>query len=151
MPLDDEVDSIPIVVLARNVTHYVASVEIKCYRTDFAVRRWQLQTFEAIVDAYKAKDAEYRERLAEMAAQQGITFAGRNPDENRRIERAELKRLTLSMITHDRLGGYGAYLNTVPVPHIDFEKAEQQADSIKFFERVFEWENMVYCVAGRRW
>jgi hypothetical protein len=142
--LNNEVGSIPITLIAENVTHYVAGVEIVCHRTTSALRKWQLQTYEAIVEAHQAQEADYRERLAEAAAQAGIVIEGRNPEQNRRIERIELKRLGLSMITRQHFSGFGAYDLTVPVPHIDFDRAAEQGRSIRFFEEAFEWENMAY-------
>lgn len=143
-PLDDEVGSIPIALVAQRVTHYVVSVEIECHRTSTALAAWRLQTYAALQDAYLAREAEYRERLAEQAAQEGIVIEGRNPLENRRIERAELKRLAISLVTRQQLSGFGAYHLAVPAVMLDFERAAEQSRIIRFFEDAFEWENMGY-------
>jgi hypothetical protein len=67
------------------------------------------------------------------------------------LERTELKRLALSMITRQHFSGFGAYLNTVPVPHIDFDKAFEQGKFIKFCEDAFEWENLLWELESYFW
>lgn len=114
-------------------------------RTDEVLEKWQQETYDAIMLAYLNQKAEYEEKLAMAAIQEGISISGRNPEQNREIEETELKRCALSMIT----GQYFELFNAMQTdrqgyPGIDFAEAEAEGSYIQFFEQAFEWPLMTY-------
>jgi hypothetical protein len=101
--------------------------------------------------AYLNQKSEYDEALAAVKVQAGIEISGRNPALNREVERAELKRGAISLLTQrswEHLEGVGAIKPSEKelkdLPEIDFEKWREQAPVIQFLEQAFEWEHMVY-------
>ena len=116
-------------------------------RTDEGLEKWQQETYDAIIQAYLNKKAEYEEKLAMAAIQEGVSISGRNPAQNREIEETELKKWALSMIT----GKYFKDFNAMQTDHskqewpgIDFAEAEKEGSDIQFFEHTFEWPLMTY-------
>ncbi|MBW4707390.1 hypothetical protein KX928_06290 [Roseobacter sp. YSTF-M11] len=141
--LDNETGSIMIGLHARNIQSYVIGIQITLLRTGHAMNEWKLKTYDAIVARYQAMMAEYRERKAELEAQEGIVISGRNPLENRLLERTELTRTALSMITGQNFEEFDAILGFMD-GRIDAEEAVPEARYARFFMNCFEWENMTY-------
>ena len=142
---DGDQTGIPISVAIKRSDGYVMNVNLCCRRTDMHMNEWQLETYDAIMQAYQNKKAVYEEKLAMAAIQEGISISGRNPEQNREIEEIELKRWALSMIT----GQYFEIFNAMQTdrqgyPGINFAEAEAEGSYIQFFEQVFEWPLMTY-------
>jgi len=125
---------------------------------------WQLNTYKAIMNAYERALADYNEQVAAAQIQAGVQIEGRNPEFNRRIERDELKKGTLRLLTNNfaatRVGGdwrfseafnamqdYGHY----GYPDFDTGEAAVEGRMIQFFEQAFEWENMTYLLYPYMW
>ncbi len=142
-PLSNEVGSIMIGIHARNIRSYVLGVQITLMRTDRALADWQLQTYDAIVARYQALLADYRDRKAEAEAKAGTEIQGRNPLENRLIERTELTRSAVSMLTGQYFEEFDAILGFME-GRIDFDEAIPEGRYARFFMNCFEWENMAY-------
>ena len=53
------------------------AVEVKCQRTDRAMEKWRLETHAKLTTAYKARLAEYEEKLAALELQAGVAIRGR--------------------------------------------------------------------------
>src|SRR5690606_24179671 len=70
---------------------------------------WQLKTYAAIMNAYERQLSEYNEQVSAAQIQAGLEIQGRNPEHNRKIEREELKKGVLRLLTNDfaatRVGG----------------------------------------------
>ncbi|HYP26990.1 MAG TPA: hypothetical protein VE262_09745 [Blastocatellia bacterium] len=141
--LADEVGSIMIGLHARNIMSYVLGIEITIVRTERALAQWQHETYDAILARYQTLEAEYRERKAELETQEGIKIEGRNPLENRLLERNELKRSAITMLTGQYFEEFDAILG-FSEGRIDFDEAVPEGRYARFFENAFEWENMVY-------
>jgi len=153
IPLDSEdfigdggdQSGVPVTVAVRGVEGYVMNVVLRCKRTDELLRKWQLKTYDAIIQAYLNKKAEYEENLAMAATQEGVSISGRNPGQNREIEETELKRCTLSMITGQHFECFNAMqTDSQGWPGIDFAEAEAEGAYIRFFEQAFDWPLMTY-------
>jgi hypothetical protein len=94
--------------------------------------------------AYYELKSQYDEALAAAATQAGITISGRNPLENRIIERAELQRGAIAMLTGQQHENLDALSINGGYPHIDFEQATQIQQQVEFFEQALEWPQMTY-------
>ncbi len=128
---------------ARNIVSYVLGIEITVVRTGRALAEWQHETYDAIVARYQTLEADYRDRKAELETQEGIKIEGRNPLENRLLERNELKRSALTMLTGQYFEEFDAIIG-FSEGRIDFDEAIPEGRYARFFENAFEWENMVY-------
>ncbi|MCB0614764.1 MAG: hypothetical protein KDC75_15715, partial [Phaeodactylibacter sp.] len=144
--LNNEKGSIPISLRTFNTTAFIANIEVNCQRTTRAYLEWQIRTHAAIMEQYLNLKMEYEESLAAAGIRQGIAIQGRNPEENRKIEKAELKKLCLSIITGQHFDDFDSlyYPDDSPLPQIKFHTAQSEGLYIRFFEQAFEWENMMY-------
>jgi hypothetical protein len=144
-------------------TSWAVSVEIIFELMDDGLSKWQKQTWDAIMQAYLQQKAEYDEQLRARAVQQGIEISGRNSAFNREVEKTELKRGCLNLLTHDKdpsIGEFGSIkrdddlqisLDVTALPEIDIEKARAQAPVIQFLEHAFEWQHMMYVFYPYYW
>lgn len=144
---------ISVSIYGGDTSAYSLGIDLFCTLSDAGLRKWQQQTFEAILRAYLTQQAEYEEKLAAQQIQKGIQILGRNPLENRRIERDELKKLTISMLTDDSDPSLDAFFpgGTDSEPVIDVEAACAAGSRIRFFENAFEWRNMTYVLYPYFW
>ncbi|KRG43141.1 hypothetical protein ARC20_10160 [Stenotrophomonas panacihumi] len=143
--LDNETDSIPVAVRTFHVATFVVSIEVNCQRTDRALQAWRLETHAAIQQAYLKLERDYQDQLAALETAAANAVQGRNPAENRRIERNEIKKLAISALTAQHYDLFGA-IGTSPqgYPQPDLTEAEAEGRYIRFFEQAFEWEQMMY-------
>lgn len=122
---------------------YVLGIDFYCTLTEDGMRKWQQQTFDAIMRTYQAQLAEYQDKLAALEIQKGIQVLGRNPLENRRLERDELKKLAIVVLTDDTDPSLDGFTSD-PEPTLDVDAACDAGQRIRFFENAFEWVNMTY-------
>lgn len=143
--LDEEMGSIPVAVSTLWIASFTVTIEIECKRDDSLLEQWQIDTHAAITQAYLNLKAAFEEKLAEAAVEAGVDIEGRHPLENRLIERAEIKRLCLSLLTAQHFNKFGSILESPgSIPRIDFDEAASEGRYIRFFEQAFEWKNMTY-------
>lgn len=128
-----------------NVVRFVLVVEIACTRTEQHFQAWQASVHAAVLTAYLALEAAHRDAKAAQSVQQGVAIEGRNPGENRMLERTELKRLAISTITGQYFDKFSAILESATrEARIDFDEAAAEGNYARFFEQAFEWENMTW-------
>jgi hypothetical protein len=134
--------SIPFVVFVYNLHGYTIAAEVVFKLTQAGLDAWRLKTYEALATASAQQWAEYEERLAAAQVASGIAISGRNPLENRLVERNELKRLAIIMLTWQ----YFAQTATTITDHPSFNPLEALAKGAyaRFFEEAFDWPNMIY-------
>jgi hypothetical protein len=129
--------------ILMNVWAFTLSADVFCELTSEGMAKWQHDMYEAIMQAYLQQKAEYDEKLAAAAIQKGIEILGRNPLENRRLERDELKKLVIMMLTGSPYIALNSfYAGSEPLMNIG--KACANGKRIRFFENAFEWRNMLY-------
>jgi hypothetical protein len=128
----------------RTATYSVA-IDVKCQRTDRAMNKWRNETYNTLLQAYQSQRAAYEDKLAQLQVRAGVEISGRNPAENRRIERTELKRACIAILTAQNFEVFGSIAwDSDGLPNIDFDKADREDPYIRFFEQAFEWENVQY-------
>jgi hypothetical protein len=140
---------VPIVAHGYKVAALAATIEVVCTRTSEALQTWQLATHAAIMTAYNDLKTQYESALAraETNVQNTAVIMGRNPEINRDVERTELKRASLSLLTQQHFDAFDAMRRGVPphgFPQADLTDAKAEAGFIQFFEQAFEWSNMSY-------
>ncbi len=140
-----EYGEVPIGVVPANVERFMVSFEFRCDLTEEGLSKWQLTTYTAIMQAYQALKAAYDDHLAAAAIQEGISISGRNPAQNREIEKTELKKSAISVAGGHHLEVFDAMRQLDDAaPEIDFKEAEAEGKYIQFFEQAFEWPHMTY-------
>ncbi|MES2662565.1 MAG: hypothetical protein V4629_04595 [Pseudomonadota bacterium] len=143
--LNNEVGSIQFTMKTLNAAEYVVGLEVYCQRTARHLDDWRLKTHAAIVQAYQKLLRDYEEKLAALQVQAAQQIQGRNPEENSRLIRSELKKGATSVFTAQHFDLFGA-INSggFSYPEINFNEAEAEGKYIRFFEQAFEWEQMMY-------
>jgi hypothetical protein len=145
IPMANEVENIPFTVLVSGVHHYTVAVEVHCQRTQRALDAWKLETHAAILQAYQQKLRDYEDAVAQRQIQAGIQIEGRNPGENERLIRTEIKKSALALLTAQQFDHFGAIVpSTEGYPQLDFTEAGPEGRYIRFFENAFEWEQLTF-------
>jgi hypothetical protein len=153
--LADFTDRLPIAVLT-SAASMVVTFRVICKRTDERFHEWQVQTYDAIMAAYRAQLQEYEEEVARVNTERGIQISGRPPAENRKIEQTELKRAAISILTRQYFDTFNGFDDTQPEEEskstrIAFDKTvtigastAAERDFVQYFEQAFEWHNITY-------
>ncbi|HCX80276.1 MAG TPA: hypothetical protein DHV01_01585 [Rhodoferax sp.] len=118
-------------------------VTIFCQRTDQAMTRWQIKTFKALQEGFQNLQATFNNQVAAAGVRQSSALEAFPPARNRDIERAELKRNVIAMLTGQHFDLFGSILEDA-IPQVDFSQAIIEGQYIQFFENSFEWANMTY-------
>jgi hypothetical protein len=135
---------VAVIVQGWGITGYTFYVHILCRRTARAVEQWRHKTWEALLQGHQRQVAIYDEKLAALAAQEGIKISGRNPVTNRKIEREELKKWSIVLLTGNHPFWLNGTVDTGLGPMLNMFKVESHGAYVRFFEQAFEWENMSY-------
>ncbi|HYD41535.1 MAG TPA: hypothetical protein VEB43_11975 [Anaeromyxobacter sp.] len=120
---------------------------VLCERTLTKFQQWQLETFNAIVDAYAALRSEYDDAVrSALAAATEQTLQGRNPALNREVERRELKKGAISLLTGQQYDSFNAMEEDpqTGAPQLDLADAAAEGRFVRFFEQALEWTNLTY-------
>lgn len=136
-------DEISVAVYTLYNKAFAATVDIACRLTAEGFAKWQHETYAAIMEAYQNKKADYDDKLAQLAIQKGPQILGRNPLENLRLERDELKKLALMMLMHSSYLDINSYYAGAE-PFMNISKACVNGAKIRFFENAFEWNNATW-------
>jgi hypothetical protein len=148
-PMNGEDGVVPVVGHGFSVAAFAVTIEVLCTRTSEALDQWRLATYNAIMAAYHDQLTRYEAELAriELNAQNGVGPGARNPALNREVERSELKRAALTLLTGQHFDAFDATRGAVPpfgYPEIDLAEAETDAPYVRFLEQAFEWSNISY-------
>jgi len=123
-----------------------------CRRTTESFKQWQNETFNAIMSAYEDKLAAYKdEKAAQVEPTEETAERLRfNPLFNRSIEKKEIKRIAIELMTEglSQKVSQNNYENEDPVTGISEvnkgEKLQSHIAMVKFFEQAFDWDIMAY-------
>ena len=150
--LDEETDSIPFAIDTLRYSQIAVAIEVKCQRTDRAMKKWRLETHAKLTTAYKARLSEYEEKLAALEVQAGVTIRGRNPLLNVQLMNEELKKHCLSILTEQHFDLFGAIESgAYGVPQLDLSENQLEGPYVRFFEQAFEWEQMTWIAYPYFW
>ncbi|WP_157485994.1 hypothetical protein [Flavobacterium sp. Leaf359] len=149
MPLDFPIDNFEIEVpVSFTLGNHVAGdivASVRCKLTEKAKQQWRLKAFNAIIEAYEAKLAEYQEKLA-VAKATGEAKAKTNPGFYRQVENTILRKNCIAyMLGHENMGKnmlLGSNAKDLRVKN-DAE-LDIYTSQVKFLEQAFEWDLMSY-------
>ncbi|GAA4757338.1 hypothetical protein GCM10023350_48670 [Nocardioides endophyticus] len=150
--LGNEEGALPFAVKTFHVANVAVAVEVTCQRTTRVLDAWKLETHAAIQQGYLKLLRDYQDELAALQVQAQNAIAGRNPAENRQIERAELRKHAIATLTAQQFDLFGA-VATAPegFPELDLAEADAEGRYVRFFEQAFEWEQMMYLFYPYYW
>ena len=165
----EEIGEIPVAIEGTKVAAYSVTVEINCVASDTKVNQWKNETFDTILTSYQNLKSDYEEKLKSAQIQAGVQISGRNPAENRRIEKAELKKSIISILSDEQapvlsdkpFDDFDA-IDVVPVNddngtqiyeshQVDVDESLKEGRIIRFFEQAFEWEHIMYVLYPYFW
>lgn len=128
--------------------NYEVICTVLCKLSPEKYDEWKLKTYTAIMSAYNDLESRYNQAIQEARLEAGDSaVSGSNPTENREIERTELKKGCISILTGQRFDAFDAVARNVApfgYPEIDFAEARAESVFIQTFEQSFEWNNMTY-------
>ncbi|QKW48687.1 hypothetical protein [Streptomyces buecherae] len=155
-PLAEERDSVPVAIKTWRVAQVAVGIEVKCQRTERAMSKWALDTHAKLTNAYRARLAEYEERLAALQLQAGVPIHGRNPRANQLLIADELRKNCVSILTDQHFDLFGAIeVKKGPdgsdIPQIDVREAAAEGAYVRFFEQAIEWEHLTWLAYPYFW
>lgn len=128
---------------------YSVIIDVLCTLSDSKFAEWQLNTYNSIINTYNDQKSRYDSTIEAARLRTGFSeIKGKNPFFNREIEKTELKKGCLSILTAQRYEAFDAVKKNV-APHgypeiVEFDEAMVDGEYIRRFEQAFEWPNMTY-------
>ncbi|WP_417784928.1 hypothetical protein [Tenacibaculum sp.] len=146
------VESVPVSYLMGNYFSGKINASIECRLTDEAKKRWQNETYKAIMDAYNERLLEYNEFVQSQVVDKEPNEKKKELSSqiNRSIEKRELKRIAIDLITKPyKVETTGDHYKANSSKELkeeikEKEKFQKHAETVKFFEQAFDWEIMAY-------
>ncbi len=139
---------------AYNVTSYGATLIVECTLKPSALQAWRSAVHQLLMaayqkqkDAYDAAKADFDAAQAEKKKELQDSIKGRDPFFNREIERTELKRLAISMLSCQHFDQFNAMKRRVQpcgLPQMDLREAEEEGKIIRFWEQALDWNLITY-------
>ncbi|MGC2234969.1 MAG: hypothetical protein WA584_02240 [Pyrinomonadaceae bacterium] len=133
-----------------NCLRVFIGTDIFCSLTVEETEKWQLKVYDSIMQAYLDQKAAYEAKLEERSIQSGVQISGNNPLENRRIEKEELKKLIIMILSNSPQMNFDSFSSSAE-PVIDISKTCSNGSYIRFLENAFEWENILYVFYSYFW
>ncbi len=145
---------------AWDMGRYNISLELNCKLSDRAISEWKSKAYKKVMDSYNAMLQDYNielkeyeeklklqkeERKKEQEEQKGA-FSDRGTQVNRSIEKRELKRVAIDLMTKP------FSIKTADSHYVNQDYKTVNRDTglqkhievVKFFEQAFDWEIMAY-------
>ena len=138
--------TIPVGVIG-SLSGMIVTIEVECERSDAAEQDWQQDTYDAIVAAYNAQKSAYDTQVSAAGFAANSTTLGGSETENRRIEKEELKKGSLTMLARQYFENFDAMHLTDTAsgfPEFDVDEAIDEGTYAQFFEQAFEWDQITY-------
>lgn len=133
----------PIRVQPFQVSDWTIGITFLMQRTKESYEAWQLATYNSIMQAYRLAKDDYDKKVnAARTSEHKITL--RSENEYRTVERQELRRAALELMTDQHFQTFGSVQPVGGYPTIDNNSAISEGALVRFFEHAFEWENIVY-------
>lgn len=123
---------------------FAYAVGINCRRTGKAYEVWQLKTHATIMQGYQRQLATYEDKLAQYrSAVRSQMALAQNFAHDPSIEQEELKKAFISLLLGEHFSAYLPTPNPEAFPPNPTSVKDWGA-MVAFFERAFEWENIMY-------
>jgi hypothetical protein len=144
--MNGETGTVPVTMnTGLTVIQFNYAVGINCRRTDKAYEQWQLKTHATIISGYQRQLADYQDKLARyQAAVRSQMALAQNFAHDPSIEEEELKKAFIFLLLGEHF--WQAYQFTPDPEAIPPDPAivRDWGAMVAFFERAFEWNNIMY-------
>lgn len=152
------IKEVPITIATTDAHFFHVTVNITCQLQSEYKKKWQQDTFKAIIDAYEEAMVEYNNKLSEEQNKAVVTKDA-NPNFYRQIENTVLRKNCISYMADRTMGsthGYGLSGLTQGSTFNDYETRlsstlDKYTAFIKFMEQAFEWDNISYNLYPYYW
>lgn len=153
VPLAGETNAVSVALAMRDYPSFSATLTVYCWRTPELYQAWQLAFYEQLVARHRELSAVFQDEVISIRSRQERSFAGKNPVFNRQVERNEIKKLCIMMLSSQAFESFGAVKQIVSASRedLDIEATMREAPIIRFFEDAFDWGNMTYTFAPYYW
>lgn len=144
--LNGETGQLPITLSSYGQTlQFNFAIGINCQRTDKAYEQWQLKTHAVIMSGYQRQLADYQDKLAQYQSVIKSQMAlAQNFAHDPTIEQGELKKAFIFLLLGEHFGqAFHPTPNPGAIPP-DPTAVRDWGAMVAFFERAFEWENLMY-------
>ena len=127
------------------VIEFSYAIGINCKRTEKAYEQWQLKTHATIMAGYQRQLAAYEDKLAQYrAALRSQVAQAQNFAHDPSIEQEELKKAFIALLLSEQFAlAYRPTPDPLAFPPNPTDVTKWGA-MVAFFERAFEWENLMY-------
>jgi hypothetical protein len=144
--LDGEVGSVPVTFATTWVLFlYTVNIEVVCEPTERHFDEWCHRTHETILQASRQRIAEYEDRSANLRAVLRMEALNVSSDRKRAIEREELQRSCLAVLTNQQFDGLSAIEHSVQgYPQPFLPNVGPLGRYVRFLQQAFEWEQMTW-------
>ncbi|MFF0476566.1 hypothetical protein [Streptomyces sp. NPDC004284] len=156
-PMAGETGDVPVSVGSfSKVTSMAYAVALVCQRTDEAYAQWQLKTHATIISGYQRKLAEYEEKLARYVTAVRVQLAAAGGlAHDPTVTLQELKRAFVFLLLGEHPTTWLPTPTPAPAPPgatlPDPLSVREWGSVVAFFERAFEWENLMYTCYPYYW
>jgi hypothetical protein len=125
------------------------AIGINCQRTEKAYEEWRLKTHATIVSGYRQQLAEYEDKLDRyVAALRSQLALADNYAHDPAVEQQELKKAFIYLLLGEHPGAAAPTPEPAPIPPAalppDPAAVRDWGAKVAFFERAFEWDNLMY-------
>lgn len=142
--------TVPVSIIGTEDRAGVAHVMLRCTPTAETMEAWRASVYSSLLLAYKRALQDYQEAANSSFAQP----TSRSPEQLRRIERDEVKRGCLTIMTGQHFERFNALpANQSPdlPPAINLADVKPEGSWIQFFETSIEWENVDFVLYPYFW
>lgn len=153
----DSVNTIPISINGHTSLTFSVTIHytVLCERSESLYQQWQIDTFGAIMNAYNGLKLDYEEAVQSQRFETEINIQGQNPFINREVEKTELKKHAISILTGQQFEGLNAMWQDhgqgLGYPEIDLQDAAKEGAFVQFFEQALEWRHATYLFYDYFW
>ncbi len=144
--MNGETGVIPVTLSSLDqVLQFNFAIGINCQRTDKAYEQWQLKTHAMIMSGYQRQLADYQDKLAQyQSVIKTQMVLAQNFAHDPSIEQEELKKAVIFLLLGEHFGqAFHPTPNPGAIPP-DPATVRDWGAMVAFFERAFEWENLMY-------
>ena len=131
------------------------AVAVVCRRTDAALAEWQLKTHATLVSGYQRQLAEYEDKLTRYVAAVRAQMAAGGLAHDPSVTREELKRAFIFLLLGEHPPAWLPTPAPAPAPPTatlpDPLAVREWGAMVAFFERAFEWENLMFTCYPYYW
>jgi hypothetical protein len=145
--------NVPVTITGLENRPVAVSVVLRLRRTQATFDAWRSEVCSALRKAHQRLLSDAADRRAQRQPSSATAYTPRNPARQRQIEREEIKRGSLEILTGQHFERFGSIQSEPGTsrPLIDFSECVKEGSYIRFFETAFEWEQIDFVLYPYFW